>query len=292
MICRRSQQGRRLDVAGLNEIIVLVDRSETQLTEVGLNTWRKGLEGPPHSHDAKEQIFYVTAGVGEVVVGNARYSVRPGSLVYVPPRVVHQSIVTGDAPLTYLLFNAFLDASKEGHASFAEHIEKVKLVRKQQAESQRADVANADAVGAVTDRPGKHVEDIRRGPVFDFGSNTSTLLLERTETRRSEVTLVNWRAGQRGAMVSHQEKEQTFFVLEGHGRITVGGETAEVRPGDVVFVPWQAPHTTEAGERDLIYLCFNTLVTEPPDKTFAAFYQRVAPGRLARWQSGNSTVGE
>lgn len=291
MICRPSQQGQRLDVAGLNEIIVLVDRSETQLTEVGLNTWRKGLEGPPHSHDAKEQIFYVTAGVGVVVVGNARYPVRPGSLIYVPPRVVHQSIVTGDAPLTYLLFNAFLDASKEGHASFADHIEKVKHVRKQQAESQRSNVADADR-GDITDRPGKHVEDVRRGPMFDFGSNTSTLLLERTESCRSEVTLVIWRAGKRGAMVSHQEKEQTFFVLEGHGRLTVGGETAEVRPGDVVFVPWKAPHTTEAGERDLTYLCFNTLVVEPPDKTFADSYQRVAPGRIARWQSGSATVGE
>ncbi|MDW8309610.1 MAG: cupin domain-containing protein, partial [Verrucomicrobiales bacterium] len=121
MICRSAQQAQRLDVAGLNEILVLVDRSETRLTEVGLNTWRKGLEGPPHSHEAKEQIFYVTAGSGVVVVGNARYAVRPGSLVYVPPRVIHQTIVTGEDPLTYLLFNAFLDASKEGHASFAEH---------------------------------------------------------------------------------------------------------------------------------------------------------------------------
>jgi len=54
-------------------------------------------------------------------------------MVYVPPKVVHQTIVTGSEPLSYLLFNAFLDASKEGHASFADHIQKVKSIRKEQA---------------------------------------------------------------------------------------------------------------------------------------------------------------
>jgi hypothetical protein len=35
MIKRNYQQGEKLDVAGLNEITVLVDRSETELTETG-----------------------------------------------------------------------------------------------------------------------------------------------------------------------------------------------------------------------------------------------------------------
>jgi quercetin dioxygenase-like cupin family protein len=261
MICRPSQQGQRLDVAGLNEIIVLVDRSETQLTEVGLNTWRKGLEGPPHSHDAKEQIFYVTAGVGEVVVGNARYSVRPGSLVYVPPRVVHQSIVTGDAPLTYLLFNAFLDASKEGHASFAEHIEKVKLVRKQQAESRRADVASADAVGAVTDRAGKHVADVLPGGAFGASLGTARAVLDRSETARSEVTLVKRSAGSTSDGITHPNTEQTCFVLSGRGRFRAGSDACEVNVGDVVFIPWNTAYTVETGAEALEYLCFDTFVT-------------------------------
>ena len=291
MICRPSQQGQRLDVAGLNEITVLLDRSETQLTEVGMNTWRKGLEGPPHSHEAKEQIFYVTAGEGVVVVGKARYSVKPGSLIYVPPCAVHQTIVTGDAPLTYLLFNAFLDPSKEGHASFADHIAKVKEIRKQQAESQRSNVAGT-APGGVTDQPGKHVENIHVGRLFDFGSNTSRLVLERAEAVRAEVTLVSWPRGSRGAMVSHPEKEQTFFVLAGQGKVMVGDETSDVRVGDVVFVPWQVPHTTEAGNEELAYLCFNTHVVATKEKSFEEMYHRVAPGRMARWKSKSTAVGE
>jgi mannose-6-phosphate isomerase-like protein (cupin superfamily) len=291
MICRQYQKGQKLDVAGLNVVTVLVDRSETQLTEVGWNVWRKRLEGPPHSHEAKEQVFYVTDGEGIVVVGPARYAVRRGSLIYVPPAVVHQTIVTSDAPLSYILFNAFLDASKEGHASFAEHIAKVKEVRRQQAESQQAGVAGADTQRDFN-HPGKHVENVHHGKVFDFGSNTSTLLLERNETRRSEVTLVTWPKGNKGAMVAHQEKEQTFFVLSGCGKVTVGGETSDVGVGDLVFVPWNTPHTTAAPDVDLTYLCFNTLVIEPPDRSFAESYERVASGRIARWKSRETTVGE
>jgi quercetin dioxygenase-like cupin family protein len=291
MICRHYQNGQQLDVAGLNVVTVLVDRSETQLTEVGWNRWRKGLEGPAHSHEAKEQIFYVTDGEGIVVVGPERYAVKPGSLVYVPPNVVHQTIVSEDAPLSYFLFNAFLDAGKEGHASFADHIAQVKEVRRQQAESQQAAVAGADA-RAISDHPGKMVNDIYAGRLFDFGSNTTRLILERSETARAEVTLVSWPKGSKGALVSHPEKEQTFFVLAGRGQVTVGEETHPVCVGDVVFVPWKAPHTTEAAGEELTYLCLNTHVVETKEKSFEDMYNRVAPGRIARWKSKSAAVGE
>ncbi|MBM4144343.1 MAG: hypothetical protein FJ225_12235 [Lentisphaerae bacterium] len=61
MIHKRYDEGERLDVAGLNEITVLIDRSLTARTEVGLNSWVPGQDGPPHRHEAKEQIFFVTA---------------------------------------------------------------------------------------------------------------------------------------------------------------------------------------------------------------------------------------
>ena len=52
------------------------------------------------------------------------------------------------------------------------------------------------------------------------------------------------------------------------------------------------PHTTAAPDMELSYLCFNTLVIEPPDKSFADSYERVASTRIARWKSGDTTVGE
>lgn len=135
MIQRRYDQGQRLDVAGLNEITVIVDRSETARTEIGLNRWRAGTLGPPHTHEQKEQAFFVTAGSGWVVVGDEKREVKVGDLVFVPAGVAHQTIAADDEDLEYLLYNAFLSDEKEGHASFAEHIERVKATRRAQADA-------------------------------------------------------------------------------------------------------------------------------------------------------------
>ena len=134
MICRRYNEGQRLDVAGLNQIVVVIDRSETARTEVGLNTWRAGLAGPRHSHAEKEQTFFVTAGAGWVIVGQEKRRVREGDVVFVPAGAEHQTIAADDQPLEYLLYNAFLTETREGHRTFAEHIEKVKATRRAQAD--------------------------------------------------------------------------------------------------------------------------------------------------------------
>lgn len=135
MICRKYDQGPRLDVAGLNEIVVILDRSETARTEVALNTWRAGLVGPPHKHQKKEQTFFVTAGRGWVVVGGEKRQVSRGDVVFVPAGEEHQTIAAPDQALEYVLYNAFLSEDKEGHATFAEHIEKVKATRRAQADA-------------------------------------------------------------------------------------------------------------------------------------------------------------
>ena len=133
MICRFFEDGQKLNVADLNEITVLVDRSETALTEVALNQWPSQLKGPPHLHEKKEQMFFIVSGAGLVRVGDQTFEVKPNDLVYVPAAAKHQTIATSAEPLRYLLFNAFADSDKEGHASFAEHVEKVKNTRKEQA---------------------------------------------------------------------------------------------------------------------------------------------------------------
>ena len=102
MIHRRYNEGEKLDVAGLNEIVVLLDRSETARTEIGRNTWRAGLIGPPHKHEEKEQVFFVTAGSGWIRVGNERREVGKGDLIYVPAGVEHQSVASPHEALEYL----------------------------------------------------------------------------------------------------------------------------------------------------------------------------------------------
>ncbi len=290
MIHRYYKEGRKLDVAGLNQITVLIDRSETESTEVGLNEWKPNLIGPPHLHRDKDQIFYFTSGIGLVKIGEDEYKVSERCIAYIPAGNVHRTINKNDQPLTYLLFNIFNDGGKEGHKSFAEHIENVKMTRKQQAETGKADVENISIDFEI--KKAKFFNNPGEGIRFDFGSNATILLLDRKETNRCELTLVSWPAGNKGALVAHKEKEQIFFVLNGSGWVTIGNETEEVKPGELIFVPRNTPHTTEAGTEDLTYLCMNGLSGEIKDLSFHEMFNRVSSARIERWKSGNKTIGE
>jgi quercetin dioxygenase-like cupin family protein len=253
MIHRKNQTGQKLDVAGLNEITVLVDRSETELTEVAMNAWTPGLDGPPHAHNRKEQNFLVTAGQGTVKIGSETFPAEPGDFFYVPAGVVHQTITKGRDRLVYFLFNAFLDADKEGHATFAEHIALVKETRRQQAAAQRADVSAPVETGAPPPRPGRRIATAGL-------TAPATVILPRGETERCETVHHRLPAGARLALAADGGKEQTFYVLAGTGRITAGRDTAAVSAGDVVFIPRHTTGAIEAGPDGLQAVSFGTVV--------------------------------
>lgn len=55
------------------------------------------------------------------------------------------------------------------------------------------------------------------------------------------TTLVDLEPGGRQQIHSH-EPEQIYFLIEGRGVMTVGGEEAEVGAGECIFVPSGEPH--------------------------------------------------
>ncbi|MBL9207179.1 MAG: cupin domain-containing protein [Opitutaceae bacterium] len=241
MICRHPSQGQKLDVAGLNEITVLIDRSETERTEVAMNSWSPGLDGPPHAHDAKEQNFLVTSGRGEVVIGKERFPAAPGDFFFVPAGVVHQTVnLNPDQRLDYFLFNAFLDGDKEGHASFADHIDKVKATRKEQATQQRAD---ADVALAGRSAPGRRGLRVSLPASFAAG----VVMISRDDTERCEAVAWHLAPGKVAKLAPDAAKEQTLFVFSGDGTLEVGGERTAVRPRSTVFVPRNTTAILSAG---------------------------------------------
>ena len=258
MICRHFRNGQRLNVADLNEITVLIDRTEAEFSEVALNSWRPGLVGPPHRHEEKDQLFYIVAGEGTVEIEGHSFHVRPGALVYVPASLNHRTIVIGDEALEYLLFNFFLSEEKEGHGSFAEHIEKVKAIRKRQAESGRADVEATPQTRRQATHAPVFLKNLTKGELYDHGGNRTRLLLARSQTARCEAALVSWPVNAHGPTVISPEKEQVFFVLNGEGTIEISGEKAQVKPGQMIFVPRNAPHTIETSAKPLEYLSVST----------------------------------
>jgi mannose-6-phosphate isomerase-like protein (cupin superfamily) len=251
MIHRSSKNAQKLDVAGLNEITVLIDRSETALTEVAFNSWSPGLDGPPHAHDAKEQNFFLLSGRGEIVIGADRFPAAPGDFFYVPAGVVHQSVnLNKDQRLDYFLFNAFLDSSKEGHASFAAHINLVKETRRKQADSQQSGVQSA--AGANT----------RRGlkVATQSLSSLSTTLVGRSQTQKCEAVHHAVPAGLLLAFPADATKEQTFYIQSGAGRFVVGKESVDVAAGETVFIPAGTSGSITAGTEGLTAVSFGTIL--------------------------------
>lgn len=258
MIHRYYTDGEKLDVAGLNVVTVLIDRSETELTEIGHNCWRPNLDGPPHKHNDKDQIFYITSGVGKVKLGNETYDVKEENVAYIPAGLVHQTITTGDKPLCYLLYNIFCNPNKEGHRSFKDHIEKVKQIRKKQAESGQADVDGEIELSEIKEP--KFIQDIYNCEKVQYGSCSKILLLNRIETNRCELYLISLSAESKKEFGAVNEKESTLFILKGKGKITIGEESAEVKPGDVLFIPKNISHSFEITHEELSYLCMNSLI--------------------------------
>jgi mannose-6-phosphate isomerase-like protein (cupin superfamily) len=43
----------------------------------------------------------------------------------------------------------------------------------------------------------------------------------------------------------HRRLEEVYYILSGRGRMTVGDEQSEVRPGDAVYIPVGNRHTLE-----------------------------------------------
>lgn len=258
MIHRYYTDGEKLDVAGLNVVTVLIDRSETELTEIGHNCWRPRLDGPPHKHNDKDQIFYITSGVGKVKLGEKVFNVKEGDLAYVPAGLVHQTITTSDEPLCYMLFNVFNNPDKEGHTSFKDHIEKVKQIRKQQAESGKADVDGEIELDEI--KAPKFIDDIDAGIKHQLGEVSKITLLDKNETNRCELDLVKLKIGNKDETNAVTDKEKTLFVLKGKGKITIGDETAEVKAGDVLFVPRNVPQTYFAEADELVYLSMSSII--------------------------------
>ncbi len=64
------------------------------------------------------------------------------------------------------------------------------------------------------------------------------------EAAHLTATMVEIVPGGKQRIHSHGP-EQIYYILEGVGRMTVAGETAEVCSGNCVFVPSNAPHGIE-----------------------------------------------
>src|SRR5204862_7197829 len=89
-----------------------------------------------------------------------------------------------------------------------------------------------------------HVLTKETAPRYTRPEGITSYLLASPRTSGAEqltTTLAVLQPGGAQRMHSHRP-EQVYFILEGSGLMTVGGETRRVGAGDCVFIPSGLPH--------------------------------------------------
>jgi quercetin dioxygenase-like cupin family protein len=78
----------------------------------GVSFFPAGQHAPGHIHEKEEEVIYCLEGVGEALIDNNNYEIKPGTVVYFPPGSLHSIDNTGKETIKLLFM--FSPAAKIG----------------------------------------------------------------------------------------------------------------------------------------------------------------------------------
>lgn len=102
---------------------------------------------------------------------------------------------------------------------------------------------------------------------YRFPTHTNDLVVDRADSRTSEVFVVVLEPGEAPPLHQHDDTEQVFYILEGEGILRIGSEKKEfaVHPADVVRIPPATLHSIQCtGKTPLRYLAVDCFVNGRP----------------------------
>lgn len=67
---------------------------------VGFSEFPAGSAPEGHVHPTQEEVIYIVSGTGELVTPEGTAILEPGTVVYIPVGLHHQTVASGDEPLT------------------------------------------------------------------------------------------------------------------------------------------------------------------------------------------------
>jgi len=244
-------------------VSILADSEQIVITE---SWYTPGERGPgPHVHHHHVDAFYVLEGeivfgvgplVAEEVVAAA------GTLVLVPPEVVHTFWNAGPAEARYLNFHA-------PHGGFAEFLRAARDKREHEVSWDSAD-APADgglpADDAVVRGPGE-------GDVIVLGESSALVKAASSDAGgRFSMLETSLAPSFPGPSLHHHEAlVDSFYVLEGTLTVRIGNERHALTAGSFALVPPGVVHTF-ANETDEPVRMLNVLAPAG----FERFLQEVA----------------
>ncbi|MCD6231293.1 cupin domain-containing protein [Candidatus Aerophobetes bacterium] len=106
---------------------LLIDRKDTEGTEVFLTKVEPKKSVPQHTHNDNEQLYYVIEGEGLINYRSPSESVgkkvkiKAGQIVFIPLKTEHQIICVGEKPLIYLTIDVFPKGKPPGEPTWDAH---------------------------------------------------------------------------------------------------------------------------------------------------------------------------
>lgn len=103
---------------------LVIDRADSETSEVFIVVLEKGEAPPLHKHDDTEQVFYILEGEGILRIGEEQkeYAVRPTDVVRIPPTVLHSIRCVGEKALRYLAVDCFVTGRPKDEPTWDSHV--------------------------------------------------------------------------------------------------------------------------------------------------------------------------
>ena len=103
------------------------------------------------------------------------------------------------------------------------------------------------------------ISTTEQSKVTNFLGVTYSVLLPRERSECVEILLERFPKGLAFPVHQHKECEQTYFVLEGEGEVSIADEVRRVVKGAVVYIPRFCDHCVRnVGESELVYVVVET----------------------------------
>ena len=106
----------------INDLVV--DRANSQTSEVFIVILKPGEAPPLHKHHDTEQVFYVLDGDGVLRIGRRqkKFTVRTGDVVRIPTATLHSIQCTGKKVLRYLVIDCFIAGRPKKEPTWDTHV--------------------------------------------------------------------------------------------------------------------------------------------------------------------------
>ena len=200
-----------------------------------------GQTGDYHVHFNQEQVYFFLEGTAKMHVDERIYPVRPGSIIALPATCYHQLINDGDEWTAHLL------------------IAGARIPEDQQRSNQKVIATNGPS-GSKLPIAARHWSEVSPQDGYLGGEFVWELLRATEVATIGGVDYCRLYPGNGQRDHRHADHEQALYVVKGRGAVKLEGETADIREGDMVYVPTGAKHAvTNLDDNWLEYLAIDAL---------------------------------